>query len=274
MTVNDSRVDLHRSADDLRVRAEIAAPQLLAEHDDVLRAVLVLARGEEASGDRLGTEKVEPVGAHAHTLHAFGVAAVAYQIRRGAFHGREAGEVVSLRAKVDEIHRRRGVSVALLRIDYSNEMIRLRKRQWLKQHAVDDAEHGRVRAYAEREGHDRGDGEGGRRAELAHRVADVAHEIVHDVAPPLCGFDVSIDVSDVAARVVHVAEFVQRLLTGRVRREAGGDECVDAHVQMKAKLLVDVGADLSCAAPREAERSTRTGRSRHAGSRTLNTASA
>ena len=69
------------------------------------------------------------------------------------------------------------------------------------------------------------------------------------VAPPLCGFDVAIDGADVAARVVEVAE----LRMACVRAASGGhaerDERVDAHVDVKAKLLVDVarGSGARCA---------------------------
>ena len=162
--------------------------------------------------------------------------------------------------------------MSLLRVHDAHQAIGLRKRQRLEQHAVDDAEDRGVGADAERQRDDRGEREGRRGAKLSRGVADVVPEVVHDVAPPLRGFDVAIDGADVAARVVEVAEFLHGLRASRVGRVPERDERLDAHVEMKAELLVDVVADLPGGAPREAKEALSP--SAHAGSSTLNTASA
>ena len=254
------------------IAAEIASPELFAEHDDVRRARLVFALREESSDERLDSQQVEPVRAHANALHSLGVGVVANEIRRRAFDHGEADELRRARSIVDEVHRRARVAVSLLRVHDAHEAIGLRKRQRLEQHAVHDAEDRGVGADAERERDDRGERERRCGAKLSHRVADVVPEVVHDVAPPLRGFDVAIDGADVAARVVEVSEFADGLSASRVGRVPERDEGVDAHVEMKAELLVDVVANLPRGAPRQSKEALSA--RGHAGSSTLNTASA
>src|SRR5438045_9305575 len=86
------RVDTDRFSDDRFVAAEIATPQLLAEHRDIRCACLVLAFREEAAGKRRDSEQREPVGVDANALHALSVRVVTREIRRRSFDDRDTDE--------------------------------------------------------------------------------------------------------------------------------------------------------------------------------------
>jgi hypothetical protein len=97
-------------------------------------------------------------------------------------------------------------------------------------------------------------------------------EVRHHFTPPLCGFNVSIDRADIASSVVDVSEFANGLGASRLHGIAQREEPFDAHVEMKAELLVDIGTNLPSAPPRQSKEPLSA--ARHAGSNTLNTASA
>ena len=101
------------------------------------------------------------------------------------------------------------------------QLLRVRERERAQEHAVDDREDRRVRADAERERDDRGDGERGRRAELAKRVGEILAELAEVVFAARGGFRAAVERADVAAGVVDVAELAERLRAGGVGREAG-----------------------------------------------------
>ena len=271
MTVNGRRVDPHRLADHPRVAAEVAPPELLAQHHDVRRARFVLTLAEEAPVERLDAQEVEQIRSDLHAEHTLGVTALEHDVRRPAIDDREADEILCLRRIVDDVHRRGRVAVSLLREAHANKAACLREGRRLEQHVVDDGEDRRVRADAESQRDDRGGGEGGRGAELSRGVDDVLPEIVHVLTPPLGGFGVAVHGADVAPCVFDIAELAHRLRAGGVGRKAERDERVDPHVEMKRELRLEVGANLPRRAPRKTEKPAA---GTHVGSSTLNTAAA
>ena len=224
---------------------------------------LIFALVEESAGERLDAQAGRNQFAPTRTPCTRS-ASVSSRMRFAVVPSmhREADEVRRARAIVDEVHRRAGVAVSLLRVHDAHEAVGLRKRQRLEQHAVHDAEDRRVGADAERERDDRGEREGRRRAELSRGVADVVPEVVHEVAPPLRGFDVAIDRADIAACVVQISEFADGLRARGVAAMRRARRAVDAHVEVKAELFVDVVADLPRRCATEVERGAFGGRSR------------
>src|SRR6185436_5228838 len=87
------RIDADRRSNHRWIAREVSAPQLLAEHDDVLRARLIFAIAEESSDDRLYSEQIEPVRADAYTLHPLGVGIVANDFFRAYRDHREPDEL-------------------------------------------------------------------------------------------------------------------------------------------------------------------------------------
>ncbi len=59
--LNRAAIELDRSPDDCAIAAESALPQLVAEHDDRIRAGPVLGRGERTPRGEWKSEHVEPV---------------------------------------------------------------------------------------------------------------------------------------------------------------------------------------------------------------------
>ncbi len=265
------RIDPHGLADHPLVAAEVAPPELLAQHHDRCRARLVFPLAEETPVEGLDAQEVEQIRSHLHALNPLGVAALEHDVRGPAVDDRKADEILGLRRIVDDVHRRGRVAVSLLRESNANQPVRLREWRRLKQDVVDDGEDRRVRADAEGQRDDRGGGEGGGGAQLSRGVDDVLPEVAHVLAPPLGGFGVAVHGADVAPCVVDVAELAHRLRAGGVGRKAERDEGVDPHVEMERELGLEVGADLSRRAPGKTEKpAART----HVGSRTLNTAAA
>src|SRR6185312_6075800 len=89
--------------------------------------------------------------------------------------------------------------------------------------------------------------------ELSERVDEILAELADVVFAPRGGLGAAVEMVDVAARVVHVAELAVGLGAGGVGREAGGGEGGRALFYMKAEFVVDVGADVARGAPRERE---------------------
>ena len=66
------------------------------------------------------------------------------------------------------------------------------ERQCAEKHTVDDGEEGGVRADAECQGRDGGEGEGWRATQHAKRVHEVLLQIVHVVSLPAIGFGMKV----------------------------------------------------------------------------------
>ena len=88
-------------------------------------------------------------------------------------------------------------------------------------------------------------------------------------APPPGGFGVSVELIEVAARIVHVAELAQRLFARRGGGRAAGHQGQGALVEVEAQLIIHIGADAARRTARELEEAPH-----HAGSSTRKTAAA
>ena len=117
----------------------------------------------------------------------------------------------------------------------AHECIRVRKRQWFDQDAVDDRKDGRGGADAEREGEGGDEGESWRPTEGAHAVANVLQRILKEdgaelvPSPFLDAFDTT--------------KLRERASPSVLRRQTGAP--------MLLRLLIDVKADLLIEAPFE-----------------------
>src|SRR5262249_41648467 len=120
-------VDRDVAADDVRVGGKFAAPQLVRQHHDTLRAVCVFA-GDEATPElHANAEQLEEARADGRGIQPLRVRAYDRQVRAVAILDLSDGnEAVRLIAVVDEVRNgeRRQLAVAILRSD-SNELVRI-----------------------------------------------------------------------------------------------------------------------------------------------------
>ena len=113
-----------------------------------------------------------------------------------------------------------------------DERLTIRVGQRLEQHAVDDAEDGRVGANAERHRHDDDHGETGIAAKGPDPVPHVLRDRFGDAREPR--------VPDVVLDPVHDAEGAHGGLAGRHRRHPGPDVLLGEHVEMEGQLCVEL----------------------------------
>jgi hypothetical protein len=155
--------------EDFRIRVEAIAPQRIGKYDDAVASNDRVVRSEHAAERRANPERGKERRRRAHTLQAFGRATFGeiearVDIQRAVF---ERGR---LRVQVEVIRNRHRVEAATefrhARIDV-DERIGLPIRQIAHVYAVDQREHERIRADAQREREDRGD----RKSRLAQQHA-------------------------------------------------------------------------------------------------------
>jgi hypothetical protein len=175
-------VDRHLAADDVGLAAELLLPEAVAE--DRRRRLPgrdFFLRQEVAAELRTHAEHVEEVLRDLHAAHALRAGGADQRVLRGVGErvvGGQRFEGCVLAAPVEQrVHARgaighRGAAVAVLD---PNQALGLLERQRLQQHRVDESEHRRAGADAERErGH--GDhGEAGRLQQLADGVTEGVH---------------------------------------------------------------------------------------------------
>ena len=154
---------------DAGIAAEVAAPESLADHDHVRRALSSSpsAKNRPASGATRSSVNQLALTRTPCTRSASAPSRTRFAVVPSITE--KPTKLRRARAIVDEVHRRADVAVALLRVPNAHEMIGLRKGQRLEQHAVHDAEDRGVRADPERERDDRGEREGRRGAQLSKR---------------------------------------------------------------------------------------------------------
>ena len=151
-----------RAADNRRIGGEAADPEAVGQERDTIAADRLLLRGERAADERRHAEHGEQVRRDARAVQPLGIApAGEVEVGDGAHRGNAVEHLIARPPVVDAGHRaRRAHDFALVRsaIDV-DQPIRLAIWQRLQQDAVDDAEHRRRGADAERDGERRGNGE-------------------------------------------------------------------------------------------------------------------
>src|SRR5262249_29755652 len=179
--------ELHRAANDASVGTK-ALPGAVAEHDDVLPAAGRIVVGNGPAEQRRNAKHREHVRRHAEAVHACRVAID----RHDQLRERKGGEMRQrprAAGHADDVADVHGAEAAIgtfavpelgarhVFVD-ANDLAGVLVWQRPEQHGVHDAEDRRVRAEAEGERQDDDDGEAGRAAERAARVAQIETEIV------------------------------------------------------------------------------------------------
>jgi hypothetical protein len=165
-------VDADLSADHRRIAAEQPPPRRVAEHDrlgEPVRLVLWSNHSAELRGDAEQPEVAGAAGDHHNALGALasGQVRVEHPDRRHLVEDvRARRQLVHLRDGEPDVRQRQAGKVG---IDCDEAIGRL-VRQWPQQHRVDDAEHRRVDADAERD-RERGHEAVDRRLEEAAQTA-------------------------------------------------------------------------------------------------------
>jgi hypothetical protein len=223
-------IHLKHAADDVRIAAERVLPVRVAEDQHRRRVLPIIVGAKRAAQERRDADHIEEVVRDDPRLHARCADAVE--------------EVESHLVIFDErIERRRLLPVIgnLLRgqphfvvagqrlpLTHVDQPIAARVRQRAKQHGVDDAEDGGVRADAERQRQQDQDRVGRVLAETARRVAQVLPERVDRADPPR-----------VAALVFHLREAAEPAKRGGTRGgwiRAAPDLLLDLELEMTAQL--------------------------------------
>jgi hypothetical protein len=165
---------------DRGVAAEAALPQLVADDRHGVASGQVLLRCEESPPGGADTEHREDLGARPRGGQAFGLAAT------GEVDGAEAESHHRLeRAAFLAISQELGLGEARLRLVLPavpdlDDALRLRVGQRLQEDAVDQAEHGRVGADAQRQRQRRHGGESGAFDQATNCEAEVQEQTSHD----------------------------------------------------------------------------------------------
>jgi hypothetical protein len=157
------RVDGHRSSDNRGITAEPPLPVSVHEDDGFRRSRRVVFAGEPSPQRRRDAECLKDAVCDAQVANLlwFGKSRDRDAAARPQPELLERSPLLPVR----EEHRRRHVEVAVVeadpgcRVPDADQLVRARIRQRLEEHAVDDAEDGRVGANADRQSHQSDDGE-------------------------------------------------------------------------------------------------------------------
>ena len=162
------------ASDDVRIAAEPARPQAVAEHRDAVAARLVLMGKERPPQEGLHAEGPEEVGRHRDGVQELGAAGRRGQPRHAVEVAGQRLEDVAAFLPVDVVARRdqeRGRRIGLL---HGHQPVRLGVRQRPQQHGVHEAEDGPVRADPDPQREDDDEAEARAPQQAPRRVPHVA----------------------------------------------------------------------------------------------------
>jgi hypothetical protein len=235
-------VHLERLADDGRVAAERRAPESVAQDEDRRCACLVFPRTERAPEDRLHAEDVEEVRRDHTRLHPSRLVLAEQDERHRVVVG-DSCEARCLRPVVDDL----GVREPRVRdfgqcqrLSEIEQLLAPLVRQRSKEHAVDDAEDRRVRANAQSERDDRGDGESRTLAKRANREPQILTDAAHGFPPVAFTVARRPYVATLGLDLPHIAERCLRRFARRGRCHARRDELLRPHLQVKPDLVAHI----------------------------------
>src|SRR5262245_38049232 len=153
-------IERNRFPDQIRIGAEAALPQAVAEHDDRMRArSLVFVRQKHSPRRSLHSQYVEVIPRNDEAKYGLvRVPSGQVQLRKGVCQ--KTGEDLVLIAVIDEVQMRGRKIARILGVcsEERHQTARLFDRQRLQQRGVDDAEDSGVGADAERQGERRNKG--------------------------------------------------------------------------------------------------------------------
>ena len=154
-------VDLDHVSDDVRVRVVAVLPDVVADQHDRRRIRLSVGVGEVTPEVRPLPQHPEHVRRDHRRLDAFGGSLCLADVGREPAEGRKLGEGFRPRAPLLVFGPRCRELRLRLRVAqvHVKQLMRVLERQAADQHGVDESEHCRVHADAEREGQNRDGGE-------------------------------------------------------------------------------------------------------------------
>src|SRR5262245_39640797 len=175
-------VDSDELAYDVRLAAEAALPQVVADDSHFIPARPFFFHGENSPEQRLRSQQGEEIGRHLNASHSlritpFGEIGVAWSDCCDLL------ERWRLSSPFGQIDRRRGefvkaqVERRVVRPQH-HDPVRLVKGERLEQYRVDDAEDRCVRADTERQGEDGDQGEAGSRQQHSQAITQVLKHLV------------------------------------------------------------------------------------------------
>ena len=255
-------VDGDRLVEDVRAPAHVALPVGVTQHDDlgpVHRAIV--ARSQQAAERRPQTEHGKVAARHEQALALRGLVAITQIDGEVAVRG-DAGEDRLEALQVPEHgiaeHRRAFTHAAAGRRSGPrpgrheiHQPARLGNRQGLEEQLVEQGEHRRVGADAERERQHGHRGEAWRTSQHAQCVTDVVPPVgeelhAHHAPPPPL-----VDRHTFEARALDIAEAAQGQLARARRRFAALDQFADPHVQVEGQFGRHVTARIEPEQPTE-----------------------
>ncbi len=193
------RIDAESAAHNIWIAGIVVRPGVIAHHGSKRGALSIVSIGKEAAGDRLKAECPEVIAGdeltHDRLCHALGVFATGRKrpVIEACFHRRQFLEFrhillhqqvrVCREERVIAIVLRAGVDAAIVSVPNANESLRIHDRQIAQQHGMDQRKDGSVRANAESQRKDHGDGEARRLPQLAQRISKILDQNPHQVPP-------------------------------------------------------------------------------------------
>jgi hypothetical protein len=229
--------ELDRTADDGGIGSELLLPQSVAEDDEVILAGLVVAGAEDPAEERAGAENLKEFGGDQRGSETKGFA-TAIEIKFVALGVGGDVKRFGLVAKGDERAFRIGAGNA-------DETLRLRERKRTKKDVVDEREDGGIGADAESKGQGRDERKGGRFAEGAESVAEIAKESFKERQRTLF--------ADRFLGLLETAQLKEGLAAGFVGREAAAEVVVDVELEVRLEFLAELPVEGCTAAEEIAE---------------------
>ena len=236
-------VELDGPSDHRRIGREPPAPEPVAQHRDGGPARPRLVGGEEPAARGSDPEHPGEVVGDEQRRQPLGVARPAQRAPRGAVarDRAERGQTLDIEQLGLREHGVRQVQ-AEIDVEHGHQPVRLGERQRAEQHAVDHREDRAVGADAEGQREHDGKGEAGGAPEAPRREAEVLAQAQPPLAPAKPGVPPAGDGAAAPAGRVDVAQAAAGFLARPLRRHAGGDVLLGAHLEMEGQLVVDLVA--------------------------------
>jgi hypothetical protein len=142
---------------------------------------------------------------------------------------------------------------ARIRRPHPIQLVQFREGERAQEHTTHHRGDRRVRSNTESQRNDRRDRETLRGTQPAHCVDDVLRKFLREKPPSLRTFRRAIHARDVLARILDITEFPLGLRSRILRRRTSGNQFFRSRIDVKAHLLLQLGADVGFASPRVTE---------------------
>jgi hypothetical protein len=237
------------AADDRRIGAEPADPQLLAQHHDLLAPQAIVAGAEHGAEHRRNAVNIEEIAAHDAADQAFRILTFA-DVEAAAVLDGNAGERRGALVPGVETARRGRPWTAAPQLGQEDEPLRFRHWQWPQHHRMDNAEDRRRRPDAERERQHRDDGESKVLAQLTNGKREILPQLGQVLMSAHGAIPLISQLREQRPRPIDVAKPRHRRPPRLLGRHTGGQILTDAHLEVKGKLPLDLVLDLRLPQPR------------------------